>query len=342
MLLDKPLTLLPNGKQDVVGFMDYLENPRPPMAAADVVAYLAARMADQIAPVETGIVAGRTAKQPPKPTTPANSNQLIWKGRYRQNIVQFWLGINCPKGSLDEVIGVHSRIAPHFCAQDDAIDIFQQFVREMPEEAWKCSSRLLKQAFGRIDKNIAYAVKKAFAGNTNQPDPEKSSQKWKQIAKRFKQIGFDPFNKSTWHKGYTAFKVEVAWSDDDALVFNHSLKLLFGKAQHLDPVVVVNKVIALVLSKEKEKNGIALPYWQAFFEDQFGIACGYKGERRHQKLVQKMVELGIIHVCQGPMFNTEKNLARRFTVGAMVRAKPGWKAKLMTKEEMLREVLGCN
>ena len=37
-------------------------------------------------------------------------------------------------------------------------------------------------------------------------------------------------------------------------------------------------------------------YWKVFFEDHFGIACGYKGERRHQLLVP-IVGKGRRHSC---------------------------------------------
>ena len=103
------------------------------------------------------------------------------------------------KGSLDEIICAHARIAPYFCSQDEAINIFKQFLREIPKEGWGCSSRLRKRDFHRIDKNIIYAVEKAFAGNLNQKNPIASNKIFNQAAKRFKQIGFDPFNKSTWH-----------------------------------------------------------------------------------------------------------------------------------------------
>ena len=172
MLLDKPLPLLPNGRQDVVGFMDYLENPRPPMAAADVAAYLAARMADEQAPLEQ-----RKARQGKLTTakTSDSGDKLVWKYRYRHNLIQFWLGSNCPKDTLDEVITAHARIAPYFRNREEAVAILKEFVREIPEEARACSSRLLKKQFGRIDKNIVYAVRKAFEGNTNQPEPGESN-----------------------------------------------------------------------------------------------------------------------------------------------------------------------
>lgn len=345
MLLDRPLPLLENCKQDVVAFMQYIECPTNPMKTDDVIDYLQARMGQ----VETTTPCPRPLKRAAgsggltatKASLAPGTHKFVWKYQYRKIIVQFWLGLNCPKGSLDEVIAVHSRIAPYFRTEDEAKAILKQFVREMPEEGWECSSRLAKRDFKRIDKNIDWAVTRAFDGNDNQRDAAESKRKLDEVARRFRQIGFDPFDKATWHRSYSRFKAEVDWLADDLIDFHQKLRPLLGNAKHVDSLDLVNKATGLVLTKEKEENGIALPYWRAFFEDQFGIPCGDRTKRRHQQLVQALIQLGIIAIHQHPMFHGisgEKGLATRYTTGSRLNERLGWRTRLLTEEELLEEV----
>ena len=251
MLLDKPLPLLPNGKQDVVGFMDYLENPQPPMAAAEVVAYLADRLTKETPAVLHSLILSDKKHKSSKESQ--DTEKLVWKNRYRQNLVQFWLGTVVRRVRW-------TRLSEPMLGSHRISRLKKRLLRLCKDSFVNCPTRrenvhpdCSHQDFGTIDKNIKYAVQKAFAGNLNQPDAVKSNKKWKQIAQRFKQIGFDPFNKSTWHEITRNSRWNIAWTEDDLRAFRQSLKPLFGKAQHVDPAFVVNKVIALVLRRKKRK-----------------------------------------------------------------------------------------
>lgn len=343
MLLDRPLALLPNGKQDLCGFMAFLKDTTPTMLPDDVVKYLAERLRTP-EPAPAKVDKAATAKKGPRLAAPrpepAQRAKIVWKGRTRPTLVRFWLGHYNPKSSLNEVLGVHCRLAPLFLPDQEerAGECLDSFVRELPEHTWTCSSRLEKQDWATIKNDTHRILSRAYNGTLKQPDPQLSAHKLGMVASHWRAMGFNPFDKATWHQTEEKVKLVIDWTEIDIADFQ-VLRHNFGRAKDVDPVTLVNRCVELVIRKEKENKPIALNYWQIFFEERFGLACRDTGNRKHQCLVQELIELGVLTVVQQPIYTTHK--ATKYDVGRRVYERKGWSLHTLTVEEQLERVLAA-
>ncbi|MBI2806078.1 MAG: hypothetical protein HYX68_13945 [Planctomycetes bacterium] len=344
MLVDRPLVLLPNGKQDLCAFMAFLNGTTPTMPTDNVVKYLAERLktpdpapakVNQQGPTKTG---PRLAT--PKPDTLSQKTRIIWKGRTRPTLVRFWLGHYNPKGSLNEVLAVNCRLATLFLPEQEerAAECLDTFVKELPEHAWACSSRLERQDWATISNDLHRILSRAYKGTLKQKYEHESAQKLNLVASHWRSIGFNPFDKTTWHQTEEKVKLVIDWTEKDIADFQ-VLRHHFGRARDIAPVTLVNRCVELVIRKEQENKPIALNYWQIFFEDRFGLACRDTGNRKHQRLVQELIELGIMAVTHKHIYTTHK--ATKYDVGRRVYERKGWSLHPLTFEEQLERVLAA-
>lgn len=344
MLLDRPLALLPNGKQDLCGFMAYLRGSTPAMPTDDVVKYLAARLKTP-EPASAKTDQGHSAKKgsrlaSPQPPCPSQRTKIVWKGRTRPTLVRFWLGLHNPRGTLNEVLGVHSRLAPLFLPdqEDRAADYLEQFIEELPEHAWACSTRLERHDWAKVKSDLQGILSRAYNGTLKQKDEAMSAHKLEIVASHWRSIGFDPFNKATWHETEEKVKLVIDWNKKDIEDFQ-VLRHHFGRAKDIDPVNLVNRCVELVIKKEQDKKPLALAYWQVFFEDRFGLACRDTGNRKHQHIVQELIDLDLLAVKHKHIYSTHK--ATKYDVGRRVYERKGWSMQPLRIEEQLERVLAA-
>lgn len=344
MLIDRPLCLLPNGKQDLCRFMAFLKGTAPTMPTDDVVKYLAERLREPevaIAKVEKP----QASKLGPRlaatrPATPVAKTKIVWKGRTRPTLVRFWLGHYNPRGTLNEVLGVHCRLAPLFLPdrEERAADCLDRFIHELPKQAWACSSRLERHDWAKIESDMRGILTRAYSGTLKQDREQESAHKLDLVASHWRSIGFDPFNKATWHETEEKVKLMIDWTEQDIADFQ-VLSHHFGRAKDIDPVNLVNRCVELVIRKEQENKPIALNYWQIYFEDRIGLACGHTGHRKHQQLVQELIDLNVLAVTHKHIYSTHK--ATKYDVGRRVCERIGWSLHPLSIEEQLERVLAA-
>lgn len=352
MLTDRPLPLLQgrkyNGMHDLVSFMEYLDGDSEPMPVDAVLSYLAERLNEpfglassdgDIIPIETGHKE-RATRSTTNSSRRSQETKIIWKNRTRPNLIKFWSGHWNPAGSLNEVLGVQSRLAPYYLpnAQEIAQERLEQFVNELPEAARDCSGRLMDGLDEEVFAVISRCLDKAYAGNTNQKDSAISQAKLEESVQHWQKVGFDPFDKSTWLSEESPVRFTVDWTKDDIEDFQR-LKHYFGRAKDIDPVVLVGRCLELVLMKNKEGNGIALNYWKIFFTERFDLACGDTANRKHQRIVQELQDLGIIKVSKKPVFSGGHR-ATMYDFGERVAERKGWEI-LLTDEEKLERIIAA-
>lgn len=352
MLLDKALLPLPNGKADVEHYLEWATTKNPvSMPTPEVMSFVAGRFKKES--TSESVFKSKTKKQP---VARKKSNgieevdqqePLVWKGNARRIFSNFFLGKGkLPEGCLPEISGVLARFAPEFCAaEEDAVDAYGILLRNIPESGWYVSSRLENQKLDRLIADFRRQVRDSFKGRLRQNDQELSDKKVKEIATRWKAVGYNPFDSSTWSNSWTKLKVDITWDADEVLEFEQQLRPLMGRAgRDLSMVDFINDVLALVSEKEKQENGISLSYWQMYFVDRWGLDCGKTsaGDIRHQNIVECLVDLGVLMIIQQAMFKTggAKGLARRFAAGKRVKEKQGWVFSEKTVEERIEEVIG--
>lgn len=352
MLLDRPLSLVADGRPDVVGFIEWQQSGATSMPCDESIEYLSVRL-KQAEPIEipTTPAINSNNESPvakPKSVKPkvtqakgrANTSdrKLIWKNNTRRNFAKFFYGVDNPRGSLEEVACVLARFAPHYTKDvEDAVAIYEQLVRDIPESGWHCSGRLQKRDFKPIISPFRRMAERAFNNNLPQKDSVLSQAKIRKCVEVWKEVGYNPYDISTYHFGFTKFKLEVDWTADDKIDFHQALEPLMGRAK-VDVERLVNMAASLVLEKEKHGNGLALGYWMMFFEDQFGIACGdTSGTRRHQRIVNALLDLGVIEVRQKAIFRQGlgSGRGRGFTTGKRLNERKGWQCRLMSEDEQL-------
>lgn len=352
MLTDRPLPLLQGGRydgmHDIVSLMKYLDGEGDPMPVDAVLSYLADRLREPVCLASTDgdiipIDSGRkqqSGRSTTKSSRTSQEKKIIWKNRTRPNLIRFWSGQWNPGGSLNEVIGVHSRLAPYYLpdAKDIAQERLEQFVEELPDEARDCSGRLADGHGLEVYKVITRCLDKAYAGNKNQKDSAISVAKLEESVGHWQKVGFDPFDKSTWLSEESPVRFTVDWTEDDIQNFQR-LKQHFGRAKDIDPVVLVERCLELVLMKRKEGNGIALNYWKVFFTERFGLACGDTGNRRHQRIVQELQDLGVIEVSKKPIWSGGHR-ATMYDFGERIAERKGWETGL-TDEERLERIIAA-
>jgi hypothetical protein len=192
------------------------------MTAADMLAYVEARLR----PAGDGGTAGRTGNRPagdgPPPVEPARVTGSAGGGSKRpigQRLVAFWTGDDCPADTLNVHILLTARLLRHEVGEDEAVTVIERYCREHPDPSF--SDRLSAGRLATVTRVIRDTVRVVYDGNGGQPDPQASTRKLNRAAAYFRRVGFRLADKTTWHR-LTDPKAAVApdfhWSADEAVL----------------------------------------------------------------------------------------------------------------------------
>jgi hypothetical protein len=284
MLLDRPLELVYDKRlkrevQDVIGYVSWLSrDEKQYMPAEEVFQFVKNRLRT---PQPKPQVEQQEIK-PDKPKTkrePGGEGGLgslgKMKGCYAQVLTDFWSGRLNVADSLNTGIRLLALPLPYYLDdQEEAIALIERYIDELPDVSF--SSRLSSGNRAEVSRIVANTVKKVYEGNGGQPDPEASSEKLKATVAAWRKRGFDPTDKTTWHKGGAAQPCDLApeffWQPAEVMKVGRLQRLLNVGLQ------AASDAVKFFLRLVKGHAGeIAVPFVKNLLE-RFGVKCGHNGK----------------------------------------------------------------
>ena len=290
VFLDKELKLLPykgNLVQDVVGYIDWLNNPeRQYMATEKILGYLH-YFRDLSVKTEKTVSDSKVFKEN---ATLAKG----WKVNMRRLLREFWVDGNANGISLNEHIIVLCRLAAQFGhTESHIISGVNDMVMSLPECAEVASGRLINKEYEKIFKVVATSASNAFYENGHQSDSERSTRILQSVFLKLRD--FDPLDVSTWTRKFEPVSVVPVWSNSQKeTLFPQFRKVLFVKSDDIVEEFLC-KIINLTLNKEKQESGWGKDYLKVWMEDEFPMIKCAKSEKRH-KIIKCLEDYGIIKV----------------------------------------------
>ena len=324
MLLDRPLPMVEvRGQmvQDVVGYVNWLNDPsRSYMPKAEILALLSCNLGAGKEKIKDQpmVTKQQAAKKTTNKQQPSEIGSL--KGCCRQKTVGFWLGTFHPPGSLNKFIVVSARILFfEGVAEEDAVELLKKYVRDIPDDARDCSSRLLAEDWAAIDANIVDDVAAAYNGNSGQEDIEVSTDKLRMSVACWRKIGFKLSDKTTWGHSRRRPKgnLRVVWSDEDRKNIRCYLGPALGKKHAHLACEVAEGIVKLVARQHASENGMDYGYWAAFLNDQYGIACGNRN--KVARIIRACEALGLVEVHCRAIWGQRRGFATVYRPGGLAR-----------------------
>jgi hypothetical protein len=284
MLLDRPLELVYDKRlkrevHDVVGYVSWLSrDEKQYMPAEEVFQFVKQRLrAPQPKPhLEQQEIKPDKAKTKRVSGGAGGLGSLgRMKGRYAQVLVDFWSGQLNVADTLNTGIRLLALPLPYYLEdQGEAIDLIEQYIDDLPDVSF--SSRLSSGNRAEVSRIVANTVKQVYEGNGGQPDPEASSEKLTATVAAWKKRGFDPTDKTTWHKSSAAepcnLGPEFFWQPEEVVRVGRLQRLLNVSLQ------VASDAVKFFLRLVKGHTGeIAVSFVKNLLE-RFGVKCGHKGK----------------------------------------------------------------
>jgi hypothetical protein len=317
--------------QDVIGYVNWLNDPcRKYMPKQDILDLLRQNLgAAQTKVREKAANPKTTATKTTKKQQSAEIGSL--KGCCRQKVVGFWRGTFNPDKSLNKFLIMSARILFfEGVAEQDAVELLKKYVRERPDDARDCSSRLVAEDWSSIDATICSDVAKAYSDNGGQKDIDVSNKKLEMAVACWQKIGFKLSDKTTWsHRARRPEGIRhVEWSDEEKKNIFYYLGPALGKKHAHLACEVADGIIKLVAELHASKNGMDYGYWAAFLNEQFGIAC--KNRNKVARIIRACEALGLVEVHRKAIWGQRRGFATIY--------RPGGLARLINKEERNRPI----
>jgi len=289
MLLDKPLPLVMYQKklvQDVEGYVRWLQDPdRKHMPKERVRDYLHYFAWENGSPVKKAPVKRDSERV-------GEIDQKRWRRNMRRWLYEFWIEGKANNRLLNEHIVVLARLAAtQGYSESDIRQRIGAMIRQLPDCAKSCSSRLLKGEYRKIDNTIRSTARYACDKNSHQPDAKASTEILSAALTCWPD--FDALDKSTWTAPTEKVTVTPNWTDEQ----RRRLCAFFRKPLFVkdDGLIIrfINAVVNLTIAKEREGHGWGKEYLLKWMNDQFpGIKCA-KDEKR-QRIMRCLEDEGII------------------------------------------------
>jgi hypothetical protein len=284
MLLDRPLELVYDKRlkrevQDVVGYVSWLSRDQKRyMPAEEVFQCVKQRL-------RTPQPKPQVEQQEIKPDKP-KTNRVSggagglgslgkMKGRYAQVLTDFWSGRLNVADTLNTGIRLLALPLPYYLDdQEEAIDLIERYIDDLPDVSF--SSRLSSGNRAEVSRIVERTVKQVYEGNGGQPDPEASSEKLRATVAAWKKRGFDPTDKTTWHKASASEPCNLApeffWQAEEVIKVGSLQRLLNVGLQ------AASDAVKFFLRLVKGHTGeIAVPFVKNLLE-RFGVKCGHNGK----------------------------------------------------------------
>ncbi len=235
----------------------------------------------------------------------------------RRKITGFWMGTYNPKGWFETAVIVTARLVwAEGLTEEEAAALLGRYAREIPEEARHCSTRLLAEDWGRIDRDITKAVRNAYGGGKRY-DANRSDAELGMTIRAWARLGFRMSDKTTWGCSGMAApeEVKIEWIEAD----RKDIRLWLMPALKIDDVPlavdVATAVVLLTAAKDREERGWGYEYLKKWLPDNFGIPCSKRSKLA--AVFQSLEDLRIIRV----LHPARKGRATRWAFGARVEAR---------------------
>jgi hypothetical protein len=157
---------------------------------------------------------------------------------------------------------------------EEAIDVIERYIDDLPDVTF--SSRLRAGDRAEVSRVVVRTVRQVYGGNGGQPDPEASSSRMKATVAAWEKRGFDPADKTTWHKGGAAQPGNLApdffWRPEEVIKVVSLQRLLNVGLQ------AASDAVKFFLRPVKGHSGeIAVSFVKNLLE-RFGVKCGHNGK----------------------------------------------------------------
>jgi hypothetical protein len=284
MLLDRPLERVYDKRlkrevHDVVGYVSWLSRAEKQYMSAEEVFQLVKgrlRLPQPKPQVEKQEIKPDKSKTKRVPGGAGGLGSLgKMKGRYAQVLTDFWSGRLNVADTLNTGIRLLALPLPYyFDDQEEAIDLIERYIDDLPDLSF--SSRLGSGNRAEVSRIVTNTVRQVYEGNGGQPDPEASSEKLKATVAAWKKRGFDPTDKTTWHKASAVQPCNLApeffWQPDEVIKVGRLQRLLNVGLQ------VTSDAVKFFLRLVKGHTGeIAVSFVKNLLE-RFGVKCGHNGK----------------------------------------------------------------
>lgn len=224
---------------------------------------------------------------------PSRSNPTGYKGNARKTLMDFWLGNNNPPKSLDSTFLVTARLLrQEGLTQDEILAVITQYVKDLPDQARNCSSRLQPGKEVDLQRTIIKQVNNAYT-KPSAYDPEAARQKLAETILTWKKGGFRLSDKKTWHlTGRVQNEITVQWTESDLRAFA-SILLPALKVKNLDLAkLVATEVVKMAWTKEQFHQGWGYGFLKTWLPEKFGIPCAKP--KKQQDVLKALKHLKII------------------------------------------------
>ena len=284
MLLDRPLELVFNKRmkrktQDVLRYVSWLSlDEKQYMPAEEVFEFVRARLRKPQPKPEADKEKGAYAKPKRKKVSsdPGCLGSLgKMKGCFAQKLSDFWLGNLSVADTLNTGIRLLALVLPYCLkTEEEAIALIEKYIQELPDTSF--SSRLSAGNTAEVRRIVVNTVRQVYQDNGGQPDPDSSTTKLKATVKAWKKQGFDPTDKSTWHKATAPRPAILApdftWTPEEIAKLVIVQRLLKTSLQ------VTSDAVKSFLRLVKGYIGeIAIAFVNNHLES-LGIKCGHHGK----------------------------------------------------------------
>jgi hypothetical protein len=284
MLLDRPLELVYDKRlkrevQDVIGYVSWLSRSEKGYMPAEAVFRF---VKDRLRTPQPKPQADQEALRPDMPRTTRVSGGAgglgslgKMKGRYAQVLADFWSGRLNVADTLNTGIRLLALPLSYYLDdQEEAIALIERYIDDLPDVSF--SSRLSAGSRAEVSRIVANTVRQVYEGNGGQPDPEASSEKLKATVAAWRKRGFDPTDKTTWHKASAAqpcnLGPEFFWQPEEVTKVGRLQRLLNVSLQ-----VASDAVKFFMRLVKAHKGEIAVPFVRNLLE-RFGVRCGHNGK----------------------------------------------------------------
>lgn len=342
MLIDGPLPkILVRGKTAVdvekyIAWVNNVNNPVAYMPRQDVHEYISARLVTGQVKVQKP--ADINAPEPPDPVNSdttnviSDKNPIITKrsgklrGRYAQQIQEFWSGENTPPDSLNMGILLLANIAPYyFSTLESAVSAIEGMIDALDDKTF--SDRLSSGNRAAVSRVVVDSVSRAFKAKDGNDGNDVSSAKLAATYRAWAEKGFNPFDKSTWAITAGGMKLgpDFHWTDHEKPGLDSIQTILKTDAQNT--ANFVKKLVRIVAGHDGE---IAIAFVQALLA-KHGIKKGSNRDRKANQVMKLLLGMNwIVLRAESRWYprQTDKSqspgLARRYGIG------PGLQHKFVT------------
>ena len=225
MLTDGPIPTITHRKKSVVDverYIRWMKNPVAYMPRDEIYKYIRTRLRPRTVTISDNIQENATVNNVLASGATVNKQKRrqhssLLKNNYARNIQQFWSGDNTPPDSLNNAILILSNIAPYFFdTQENAVSAIEKMIDALPTKSF--SDRISTGNRAMVSRVVNENVSAAFDDHSSPSSENIESRKKLDAAyEKWSEVGFNPFDKTTWKITAGAMKVgpDFDWAPEE-------------------------------------------------------------------------------------------------------------------------------